>query len=359
MNARDAGARGADIFVRTKVVSGTRTEGEWCLTLADQHTERQRQVCARMVVNAAAPWVGDVIQTKIWLNGSEKVRLVRGSHIVTLRLCDHDKCYLFQGTDGRIVFAIPYETDFTLIGTTDIEHLNLAEKPECSQVEAQYLVDFVNGYFDRKISTADIVWTYAGVRSLYDDGVASASAVTRDYALSVDDTGGAPILNVFNGKITTYRCLAEDALARIAAYFPGIAGKWTAGVPLPGGNFAVDGVGRLRDELQHRHPFLPPRLALRLVRAYGTEAAQVLGKANDVTDLGRDFGASLHEVKVRWLMAKEYSRTAEDVVWRCSKLGLRMTPAQIVDLQAWMSECSRATAPMPVYGPSRSARAME
>ena len=357
LNARDADARGADIFVRTKVVSGERSAADWCLTLADQTSGQQRHVRARMVVNAAGPWVGDVIQTKIRLKSSQNVRLVRGSHIVTRKLYEHDKCYFFQGTDGRIVFAIPYETDFTLIGTTDIEHKTLSEKPECSDAEAQYLIDFVNGYFKCKISRDDIVWTYAGVRPLYDDGAASASATTRDYVLSVDNTGGAPILNVFGGKITTYRCLAEDAMVKIAAHFPGLAGRWTAGVPLPGGDFAVSGVKALVDGLQHAYPFLSPRQVLRLVRAYGTEAAQVLGNAKELNDLGHDFGAGLYEAELRWLMTKEYAQTAEDVVWRRSKLGLRMTAAQVRALQAWILQNQHEAAPITGQETSTSLRA--
>ncbi|RUS60968.1 glycerol-3-phosphate dehydrogenase [Pseudorhodobacter sp. E13] len=334
LNARDAEARGAEIMVRTKVLSALRVEGLWEITLErDGQTETRR---AKMLVNAAGPWVGDVIQQKLRINTTEGVRLVRGSHIVTKRLYDHDKCYFFQGTDGRIIFAIPYETDFTLIGTTDAEHDSPDAPPVCTPAERDYLIAFANKYFKRDISAADVVWTYSGVRPLYDDGASSATAATRDYTLKVDAAGGAPILNIFGGKITTYRRLAESAMDKIGAYFPGLPPKWTAGVPLPGGDFPTDGVAALIAGLQRDYPFLTPFWARRLVRAYGTEARQILGNATSATDLGQDFGATLTAREVSWLMTREYARCAEDVVWRRNKLGLRMDRAQIATLDAWM-----------------------
>jgi glycerol-3-phosphate dehydrogenase len=344
LNARDAEARGAEICVGSKVISGERSGDHWSLTLEDQRTDQQRRVTAKVVINAAGPWVSDVIQTKVRLNSRERVRLVRGSHIVTRRLYDHDKCYFFQGTDGRICFAIPYERDFTLIGTTDAEHADLSEKPTCTEAEAQYLIDFVNGYFAKKINRSDIAWSYSGVRPLYDDGAANASATTRDYVLSLDTSAGAPILNIFGGKITTYRCLAEDALDKIAAFFPGLPGKWTAGKALPGGDFPVDGFDALVDKVQRDFPFLPDRLTRRLVRAYGTETKDVLGKASGLKDLGCNFGADLYEAEIKWLIAKEYARSADDVLWRRSKLGLRMTAKEIAGLEAWMSASKEVAA---------------
>ena len=242
LNARDAQARGAQIMVRTKVMSADRVDGGWTVTLENTETGKRRQVRARMLVNAGGPWVGDIIATKARLNTSEGVRLVRGSHIVTRRLYDHEKCYFFQGRDGRIIFAIPYEDDFTLIGTTDKEHDDPSVKPECTPEERDYLCAFASEYFRTPVTKDDIVWTYSGVRPLYDDGASSATAATRDYTLKVDDEAGAPILNIFGGKITTYRRLAESAMERIAPHFPGLPGPWTAGAALPGGDFPVDGV---------------------------------------------------------------------------------------------------------------------
>lgn len=336
LNARDAEDRGAQIMVRTKVETAVRVGDHWDITLHDTESGETRTIQARMLVNAGGPWVGDVIHQKVRIKSNEGVRLVKGSHIVTRRLYDHDKCYFFQGVDGRIIFAIPYETDFTLIGTTDAEHRDPHVKPECTPEEQRYLVDFVNGYFKRDIGIDDIVWSYSGVRPLYDDGAKSATAATRDYTVKVDATEGAPILNIFGGKITTYRKLAEDAMDKIVPFFPGTSGAWTAGVPLPGGDFAVSEVTTLIERLAKDYGFLTPFWARRMVRAYGTKSWDVLGDAASEADLGAAFGATLTEREVSWLMTREYARTAEDVVWRRTKLGLRLTGDEIDRLDAWM-----------------------
>jgi len=335
LNARDAAERGADIMVRTRVTSARAGDGGWRVTL--EGPEGPREIRARMLVNAAGPWVGQIIQSRMALNSREGVRLVKGSHIVVPRLYDHDKCYFFQGTDGRIVFAIPYETDFTLIGTTDRDHDDPDTAPECSQAEQEYLCDFASQYFARPVTCDQIVWTYSGVRPLYDDGAQSATAATRDYTLKVDRSAGAPVLNIFGGKITTYRRLAEHAMEKITAEIGGRQKGWTAGVPLPGGDFPVADIDRLIADLSRDHPFLDDRWARRLIRAYGTDAATILGTAASPQDLGRDFGATLTEAEVRWLMTREFARRAEDVVWRRNKLGLRMTADQIAALDEWMT----------------------
>ncbi|MBD1545503.1 glycerol-3-phosphate dehydrogenase [Roseibium aggregatum] len=336
LNARDAVARGAKVLVRTKVTNAERVGDHWEIEIEGTDSGKTRRVHAKMLVNAGGPWVGDIIHDTIRVDSREGVRLVRGSHIVTRRLYEHDKCYFFQGTDGRIIFAIPFETDFTLIGTTDSEHPDPSVDPVCTPEEQEYLVDFANQYFKRNITVDDIVWTYSGVRPLYDDGASSATAATRDYTLKIDDAGGAPLLNVFGGKITTYRRLAEGALEKILRYFPDRKGPWTAGVPLPGGDFPVGDVRTLIARLKTDFPFLNDFWARRLVRAYGTEAWQVLGSATAKEDLGQDFGATLTAREVEWLMEKEFARTAEDVVWRRSKLGLRMSDNEIATLDAWM-----------------------
>ena len=337
LNARDAEKRGATILTRTEVISAEVVEGFWHVIIRDTETGATTEHRARMLVNAGGPWVGDILRTKVRRNAREGVRLVRGSHIITRRLFDHEKCYFFQGTDGRIVFAIPYETDFTLIGTTDVEHEDPDQKPYCTPEERDYLIGFVNQYFKRDISADDIVHTYSGVRPLYDDGASSATAATRDYVLKVDRSAGAPLLNIFGGKITTYRRLAESALAKIAGEIDVTKGSWTAEAPLPGGNFPVDGVASQVAALKSDYDFLDDRWALRLVRAYGTEAGAVLGGAASKEALGEDFGATLTAAEVRWLMAREYARTAEDVIWRRNKLGLRLSPEQVTALDAWMA----------------------
>ena len=336
LNARDAAARGATVLTRTRVTAARAMDGLWTVTLQDTETGAQRNVRARMVVNAGGPWVGRILRQQIGSNSHDDVRLVRGSHIVTRRLFDHDKCYFFQGTDGRIIFAIPYETDFTLIGTTDQEHDDPATPPVCTPEETAYMIDFVNGYLKDKIGTDDVVWTYSGVRPLYDDGASSATAATRDYTLKLDDSAGAPALNIFGGKITTYRRLAESALDKIGQRLDVGQGPWTAGVALPGGDFPVDGVETLIADLRRDHPFLTDRWARRLVRAYGTEARLILGDAGTAADLGQDFGATLTAAEVDWLMTREFARTAEDVLWRRSKLGLHGADAAALD--AYMTE---------------------
>ena len=333
LNARDAAARGAQVMTRAEVVSASVADGIWHVKIRTEDGEQT--IAARMLVNAAGPWVGDVIHGKLRLNSRENVRLVRGSHIVTRKLYDHDKCYFFQGSDGRIIFAIPYEQDFTLIGTTDAEHHDPSQKPVCTDEERDYLCNFASQYFKRPVTTDDIVWTYSGVRPLYDDGASSATAATRDYTLKVDKSAGAPVLNIFGGKITTYRRLAESALDKIGTILPLDKGKWTAGVALPGGDFPHDGVAALVAELQRDYPFLTDFWARRLVRAYGTEARAILGAAKTATDLGHDFGATLTEAEVSWLITHEYARGAEDVLWRRSKLGLRMDQHQVAVLEEW------------------------
>ncbi len=336
LNARDAEARGARIMVRTKVLSAARAEGVWRITVQDCDSGETREVRARMLINAGGPWVGDIIRTKIHSNAREGVRLVRGSHIVVPRLYDHDKCYFFQGEDGRIIFAIPYEQDFTLIGTTDQDHPDPSEPPVCTEAEQDYLCAFASKYFKDPVTRDQIVWTYSGVRPLYDDGAQSATAATRDYTLKVDAEGGAPVLNIFGGKITTYRRLAESAMDKVAEHFPDLHGPWTAGVALPGGDFPVDGVDGLINGLMADFGFLDHSWAHRLVRAYGTEARLILADAQTAAGLGEDFGATLTEREVVWLMDKEYARTAQDVIWRRNKLGLRLSADQVARLEAWM-----------------------
>ncbi|MDD9921687.1 MAG: glycerol-3-phosphate dehydrogenase [Boseongicola sp.] len=328
LNARDAEERGATILVRTKVLSARREGDLWVIETENQMTGARDTHMARSIVNAGGPWVEEIVKGVAGLNSSEGIRLVQGSHIVTRSLFDHGKCYFFQGQDGRIIFAIPYETDFTLIGTTDREFDGNPSDAKCTAAEADYLIDFANQYFKRDISRDDIVWTYSGVRPLYDDGAKSATAATRDYVLSLD-TNGAPILSVFGGKITTYRKLAEQAFEKLAPHFPEAGKNWTARVPLPGGDFAVDAFDDLVAQLAAEYPFLDEAWARRMVRAYGTDAWNILGDAEMRDELGGNFGATLTSAEVHWLMSKEYARTADDIVWRRSKLGLRMSKSDI------------------------------
>jgi glycerol-3-phosphate dehydrogenase len=333
LNARDAEDRGATIMTRARVSAAHRTGDHWTITV-DRGNEL-KTFRAKVLVNAGGPWVEQVVRGIAHIDTKESIRLVRGSHIVVKKLFDHGKCYFFQGEDGRIIFAIPYEEDFTLIGTTDMDHKGDPHEARCTEEEQDYLCAFASNYFAKPISRADVVWTYSGVRPLYNDGAKSAQAATRDYVLSLD-SDGAPILSVFGGKITTYRKLSESALDKIVPFLKPTQADWTAGVPLAGGNFPVADVPRLIRELKIRHPFLTDYTCRRLIRAYGTEAATLLGDAKSDADLGRAFGAGLTEVEVRWLMTREFARRAEDVVWRRSKLGLRLSADEIAALDDWM-----------------------
>ncbi len=343
LNARDSGKRGASIRMREKVISADVVDGAWDVALQNTISGQSSKVAAAMVVNAAGPWVGDVLRGTLKSNQQGNVRLLRGSHIVTRRLFENDKCLFFQGTDGRIIFAIPYDTDFTLIGTTEADHGDPSQKPVCTEQEREFLITFINAYLAKPTTQDDVVWTYSGVRPLYDDGVSSASAATRNHVSKLDQTRGAPSLNVFGGKVTTSRRLAESALEKIADAVPNVQGPWTAGVPLPGGDFPVDAVAALVRAPKTAYPVLTDRWVQRLVRAYGSEVKDVLCDAASVKDLGVEFGASLTLREVEWLMKNEFVHAGDGVVWRRSKLGLRMTAAQIADQGEWITDKQSGT----------------
>ncbi len=337
-NARDAADRGAAIHPRTRVEGARREDGLWRLSLLDRTTGARFEARARALVNAAGPWVDEVSRARLGQNAPARIRLVRGSHIVVPRLYEHDRAYIFQNADGRIIFAIPYEGDFTLIGTTDVEHEAGPDRVACSDAEAAYLCAAASEYFAEPVREAAIVWRYAGVRPLYDDGQASASKATRDYVLEVaDEAGAAPILNIFGGKITTYRRLSESALAALRPWLPEMGPDWTRGAPLPGGDFPWDGIETLAERLRADHPFLEAAHAHRLARGYGTLAWPLLAGAETAEDLGRDFGAGLTEREVRFLVETQWAMTAEDVLWRRTKLGLRVTAEETARLDAFLS----------------------
>jgi glycerol-3-phosphate dehydrogenase len=246
---------------------------------------------------------------------------------------------MFQNGDGRIVFVIPYQDDFTLIGTTDRDYDGDPAQVKASTEEIKYLCDSVSEYLARPVKPADVVWTYAGVRPLYDDGASEAKAATRDYVFELDTPGGAPLLSIYGGKITTYRRLAEEALERLSPYLRSAKARegWTAKAPLPGGDLDVSAIAALTAELLRQYPFLSPAHAGRLAHAYGTRASKVLGNAKSFADLGQSFGATLTEREVRYLMANEWACTADDIVWRRSKLGLRLSAEEIAAIDAWIA----------------------
>ena len=348
LNAQDAAAHGAEVLTRTRVASAVRDGDAWVATLLDAAGEA-RTVHTRALVNAAGPWVAEVLSNVLRSNAPATVRLVQGSHVVVRRLYEHDRCYIFQNADGRIFFAIPYETGFTLIGTTDRDYKGDPAAVHATADEVAYICQAASEYFIKPVTPADVVWSYSGVRPLYDDGATAAQEATRDYVLKLDAPGGAPAsLSVFGGKITTYRRLAEAALARLAPHLPapsGLAVGWTATAHLPGGDFPADGYADQVARLLARAPFLPGALARRLVRAYGTRAAEVVGAAASLDGMGQRLGADLTQAEVDYLMRNEWARTAEDVAWRRSKLGLRMTPAEIAALDRVMAARIQEDAP--------------
>ncbi len=350
--ARDAAEKGAQIMTRTRVIDARRDGDHWLVTT--ESDGGQTTHCAKVLVNATGPWVQHFMQDVVEVQSAQGVRLVRGSHIVTRKLYDHDRCYFFQSTDGRIILVVPYENDFTLIGTTEVEHDGSPDDARISDAERDYLLDFASRYFSKPVTRDDIVWTYSGVRSLYNDGAKSATAATRDYVLNLD-TNGPPLLSIFGGKITTHRRLAEAAMAKLAPFFPDAGGRWTERRPLPGGDFAYDKVSDLVAALKQDYPFLSDVWARRLVRGYGTDSRRLLADACSTADLGADFGETLTAAEVDWLMAHEFARTAEDVVWRRTKLGLRMTPQQVDLLQIYMDAATAPQADAPRH-PQRSTR---
>jgi len=338
LTARDAADRGADIRTRTRATEIRHADGAWQVTIQNSLTGERGSISARVLVNAGGPWVENVLASGAGVNAKAKVRLVQGSHIVVPKLYAHDRAYMFQNSDGRIVFVIPYQDDFTLIGTTDRDYDGDPAKVKASAEEIEYLCASVSEYLAKPVRPEDVVWTYAGVRPLYDDGASEAKAATREYVLELDTPGGAPLLSIYGGKITTYRRLAEEALERLAPYLRSTKARegWTAKSPLPGGDLDVSAVAALTAELICGYPFLTPVHASRLAHAYGTRAAKLLGSAKSIADLGRSFGATLTESEVRYLMASEWARTAEDIVWRRSKLGLRLSPAEIAAIDDWI-----------------------
>ncbi len=348
VSARDASARGAEIATRTALVAARREAGIWRAGLrgADGATHT---VTARILVNAAGPWVREVLALA-GLSARAKLRLVKGSHIVVPRLYVGDHAYLLQNDDRRIVFVIPFERDYSLIGTTELPFSGDPAQAQISRDEIAYLVDAVARWFKVPPGPADVVWSYAGVRPLYEDRARNAASVTRDYVFDLD-TAGAPALSVFGGKLTTHRRLAEHALARLTPYLPAAGPPWTASSLLPGSNgLPAGGAAALATELARQHPFLDAATAARLAANYGSDARQILGNAGSADALGRDFGQGLSQAELRWLVNREWACSAEDVLWRRSKLGLCATPEQVRELTAYFDQ-AMARAPA-AGGPS-------
>jgi len=338
LNAMDARERGAEVLTRVECVTARREGERWRIVLRDLHNGAQREVEARALVNAAGPWTAEFIEQRAGLNKAQSLRLVKGSHIVVPKIFEHEFPYIFQNPDGRIIFAIPYEGDYTLIGTTDVDFDGDPAQVRISAEEIAYLCEAVNVYFKRKVSPADVVWTYSGVRPLYDDEAESASSATRDYVLELDHSPGqAPLLSVFGGKITTFRKLAEHALAKLAEAIGPLGPSWTAGGTLPGGDIpGADFEGYLK-RFHQAHAWLPPDLARRYLRNYGTRSERFLEGATSLEDLGEDLGDGLYAAELRYLTRYEWVETADDLLWRRSKMGLHVSETTKQNLTAWLA----------------------
>ncbi len=344
LNAMDAAARGAHIETRARVTHAARDADSWRVTI--ETGGRTRVVAARALVNATGPWAAQVLAEVVTDAAPAPLRLVQGSHIIVPKQFAHDRAYLFQNRDRRIIFAIPYETDFTLIGTTDRDWSDAPTSPHASETEISYLCDCANEYFTQKISPDDVVHSYSGLRPLLHDAARKAQSASREYRLQIDvgaPANAAPLLNVFGGKITTYRSLAEHALTKLAPWLvdaklsaksPAIAPAWTASAALPGGDFPVDGADRLLARLRLERPWLGLCDAQRMVRAYGTLAFAIL--PTTLAACGEDFGCGLSEAEVRHLVTREWARTTDDILWRRGKLGLRFNAAQTARLGAFL-----------------------
>ena len=342
LNARDAADRGAEIRTRARVVRAERRGDHWQITLRPTMpgaAPHDLVIRSRMLVNAGGPWVDDVLRHALGQNGAGNVRLVAGSHIVIRRKYDDPRAFFFQNRDGRIIFAIPYERDFTLIGTTDRDFDGDPSGLEVTGPEIDYLCAAASEYFSDPVRREDVVWSYAGVRPLFDDHASKAQEATRDYVLAVEGGDGEPpLLNVFGGKLTTYRRLAEHALEKIGGVI-GVQGKaWTAAAPLPGGDFAVSRVDEELQKLKRDHRFIGDAHAEQLFRLYGRTASTILAGARSCDDLGRCFGHDLYEAEVRHLVDREWAMTAEDILWRRTKLGLHFSDREAELLAAWLRD---------------------
>jgi len=340
LNALDAKARGATIEPHTECLSASRDGKHWQIETRHRQTGKVKKFKAAAIVNAAGPWVDNVLSKAFGHNHAHNVRMVQGSHIVVPRLYEHDNCYIFQNGDGRVVFSIPFMNDTTLIGTTDRDYDGDPSDAEISNEEIEYLCNAASTYFEKPVRKGDIVWTYSGVRPLYDDGASAAQEATRDYVFKreggADQEARAPMINVFGGKITTYRVLAEKMMEEIEEDLGRRGRPWTARSPLPGGDFPTLGFDALLAKAKTRYPFVDNKDMERMVRAYGTRIEMVLGSATSPDQLGEQFGGGLTEAEIRYLMVNEWATCADDVVWRRSKTGMVLSKRQISALDQWM-----------------------
>lgn len=337
LNALDVRARGGTVLTRTPLISAQWGRDLWTIELRDGGRGESLTARGKVMVNAAGPWVEDVLH-RAGRNAGNRVRLIKGSHIVTRKFWEGEQAYLLQHEDKRVIFVNPYEGDLALIGTTDIPFGGPAEDVEITPDEIDYLLSLVGRYFEKAPTAADVLFTFSGVRPLYDDKAIDPSAVTRDYVFDIDAPGErAPMLSIFGGKITTYRKLAEHALENLAPFFPGMAGPWTHDAPLPGGDLPNADFSQFLAELRRRRPWLPGDLSLGYARRYGGRVEQLLDGAHSLADLGRRFGPTLYEHEARFLIDDEWATMAEDILERRTKHALHLTPGEREEFEAWFA----------------------
>jgi glycerol-3-phosphate dehydrogenase len=342
-NAMDAFERGASVLTRTRLVTAKREGGAWLARLEDGRTGERRSVTARILVNATGSWAGTFLSDVLNMPRSIPLRLVRGSHIVTRQLFPREHAFLLQNLDDRVIFVIPYVGGLTLIGTTDVVWNGEPGEAHVDRSEVTYLCDAVNRFVTNEISPDDVIWSYAGLRPLYDDEAKSPEAMSRDYVLHLDgDSGLAPVLSVFGGKITTHRSLAEHALNLLQPHLPGAGPAWTKASTLPGGDIDSGDVDDFTRNLARDAGFLPAATVDRLARSYGSRAYEVLGGARTLDALGEEFGAGLTEAEVDYLVRREWAMTADDILWRRSKLGLFMSAAAATRLSRYLGQARPA-----------------
>lgn len=345
LNARDAADKGARIHTRTKVTSAKRVQNVWEIEVIHRNSGQVETVRARSLVNAAGPWVDNVLDNVAGHSKVKNVRLVKGSHVVVDKLFSHNRSYIFQNADGRIIFAIPYEKDFTLLGTTDLDYSGDASDVSISSEELDYLCDVASEYFRKPVQRSHVVWAFSGVRPLFDDGADSAQEATRDYVLRLESQSGeAPLLNVFGGKLTTFRRLSEEAMEKVESVIGAKGAPWTAGSHLPGGDFDMLSFEAEERRLAGEYTFLTSAHVRRLTRLYGTLAREVLGTAKSLVDLGENFGSDLTQREVDYLIAYEWAETAEDIMWRRTKLGLRLDARDVRALEAYLETVKAGSA---------------
>ncbi|KAB0681387.1 glycerol-3-phosphate dehydrogenase [Aureimonas leprariae] len=335
LNAVDAAERGAQVLTRSPAVSARRENGAWTVQTRHTVSGETRTFRARCIVNAAGPWVSDFINRVAGSNSARNVRLVKGSHIIVPKFWAGSNAYLVQNFDKRVIFINPYEGDKALIGTTDVAYEGRAEEVKADQSEIDYLIAAVNRYFKEKLRPADVLHTFSGVRPLFDDGKGNPSAVTRDYVFDLDETGGAPLLNVFGGKITTFRELAERGLNRLKHVFPQMKADWTGSAPLPGGDMPDADYETFMNSMRETYPWMPRRLAHHYGRLYGTRTRDVVNGATGLDGLGRHFGGELYEAEARYLVAKEWVQAPNDVLLRRTKHYLHMTDGEQAEFARW------------------------